>query len=177
MGVGIYVVLQTLLGPGYQSADTAKILSPGVSKFLIGSSAYLIPILYVLGPVNGALHIKATSNAVVRAFESGVVALFATALVITSAFGFMTKTYVFTADTAFTLLKESQAFMAFFSLSKVLTYLAAHMQAIVVSGILFGIYRAFFADIVSAAVMGAVSAIAKRMKKATVHEDHDDHGG
>ncbi|MFZ3232683.1 MAG: hypothetical protein WA194_04060 [Patescibacteria group bacterium] len=114
VGVGIYVVLQTLLGPGYQSADTAKVLSPGVSKFLIGSSAYLIPILYVLGPVNGALHIKATSNAVVRAFESGVVALFATALVITSAFGFMTKTYVFTADTAFTLLKESQTFMAFF---------------------------------------------------------------
>ncbi len=70
VGVGIYVVLQTLLGPGYQSADTAKILSPGVSKFLIGSSAYLIPILYVLGPVNGALHIKATSNPVARAFES-----------------------------------------------------------------------------------------------------------
>lgn len=130
-------MLQTLLGPGHQSADTAKILSPGVSKFLIGSSAYLIPILYVLGPVNGALHIKATSNPVARAFESGAVAIFATVLVITSAFGFMSKTYVFTADTAFTLLKESASFMAFFGTSKALTYLAAHMQAIVVSAILF----------------------------------------
>ncbi len=84
----------------------------------------------------------------------------------------MSKTYVFTADTAFTLLKETPSFMAFFASSKALTYLAAHMQAIVVSAVLFGIYRAFFADIVSAAVVAAVAAIMKRAKKASVHEDH-----
>lgn len=181
--MGIYVVLQTLLGPAYQTPETAKFLSPGVTKFLIGSSAYLVPILFFLGPINGALRIKGASHPAIRAVESGVVAIFAAALVVSAGFGFMSKTYVFTADTAFTLLKESAPFMAFVSMSKALTYLSVHMQVVVVSAILFGIYKAFFADIVSAAVMGAVSAIARRAKKGSAHEEahddhgHDDHGG
>ena len=77
----------------------------------------------------------------------------------------MSQTYVFTADTAFTLLKDSADFTAFVSASKALSYLSAHMQAIVVSAVLFAIYKAFFSEIVSAAVAGAVSAIMKRMKK------------
>ncbi len=70
MGIGIYVVLQTLLGPAYISPETAKVLNPSVSTFLIGSSAYLIPILFFLGPINGGLNVKGAGNAVMRAFES-----------------------------------------------------------------------------------------------------------
>ncbi len=70
VGIGIYVVLQTLLGPAYISPETAKVLNPSVSTFLIGSSAYLIPILFFLGPINGGLNVKGADNAVMRAFES-----------------------------------------------------------------------------------------------------------
>ncbi|MDQ1344017.1 MAG: hypothetical protein QG650_737 [Patescibacteria group bacterium] len=180
VGVGIYIVLQTLLGPTYQTAETAKVLSPGISQFLIGSSAYLIPILFFLGPINGGLQVKGMSNPVLRGLESGTVAVFAVALVCASAFGFMSKTYVFTVDTAFTLLKDSAGFSAFVAASKAFSYLIAHLQTVVLSAILFAIYRAFFAEIVTAAGLGVIKAVFKRGGGKgggkDDHAGHDDHG-
>lgn len=139
-------------------------LSPSVSTFLIGSSAYLIPILFFLGPINGGLNVKGAENPLIRTLESGFVAVFAMAVIITSGFGFMAQSYVFTADTAFTLLRDSPGFTAFVAGSKALTFLASHMQSVVVSAVLFGIYKAFFAEIVGATVAAVFSTLLKRMK-------------
>lgn len=157
-------------------------LGPGLSKFLVDSAAYLIPILTVLGPVNGNLGVKGASNRFLRAVESGLAGVAAFALTVACAFGFASKAYVFTADTAYSLLRDSAAVTGFVSESRILGYLSAHLQAIVVFSILYAVYKALFGDIVGAAVAGAFSALVKRLKKGASedgggHGGHEDHGG
>ena len=69
VGIGIYVVLQTLLSPAYQGPETSRLIGPTATKFLIATSAYLIPILFFLSPINGKLKIEVSGNKAVRAFE------------------------------------------------------------------------------------------------------------
>ncbi len=52
IGLAIYLMLTVLLSPTYQTPETAKIISPLIAKFLIGSSTYLIFILFILTPIS-----------------------------------------------------------------------------------------------------------------------------
>ncbi len=65
IGIGIYVVLQTLLSPAMQTPETAKVFSPGISNFLVESSGYLIFILAALTCFSGSIKIG-SSNRLVR---------------------------------------------------------------------------------------------------------------
>ena len=53
IGLAIYLMLTVLLSSAYQTPETIKIISPGISSFMIGSSAYLIFILMILTPLSG----------------------------------------------------------------------------------------------------------------------------
>ncbi len=194
IGIGIYIVLQTLLSPSYQTADTSKIIGPAVSKFLIASAGYLIFILAVLTPINASIRIRGAKNAALRFMESMAVGSGTLALLAAVTIGFMNRTYVFTADTAFTLLKNSVGFVELLSVSKILLWIASHLQSIVLFSVLFAIYRAFFSDIVTAAVAAILSSALKRKEgerseeteepqDQSGHEEafedhsvHDDHG-
>lgn len=52
VGLAIYLMLTVLLSPTYQTPETIKILSPQFSQFLIGSSTYLIFVLFILTPIS-----------------------------------------------------------------------------------------------------------------------------
>ena len=51
-GLAIYLTLSALLAPNYQTPETAQFISPEIAKFFIGSSAYLIFILFILTPIS-----------------------------------------------------------------------------------------------------------------------------
>ncbi len=74
----------------------------------------------------------------------------------------MRKAYVFTADTAFVLLGSSAAVSNAFATSKALSWIAGHVQSIVLFSVLFAIYRAFFAEIVAAMLSTLVRTVFKK---------------
>jgi hypothetical protein len=160
IGIGIYVVLQTLLAPAYQTAG--GLFGPKVSEFLTGSSAYLIPILFLLSVVNAPIRLPTASNPALRFGESFLVAAWSLALVVAVALGFSARTYVFTADTAFTLLSKSQPVSDFLSQSKAVAEISTYLREIVLVSILFAIYKAFFSEIVSGMVGGLLKSAFKR---------------
>ncbi|MDP2104197.1 MAG: hypothetical protein Q8K26_04735, partial [Candidatus Gracilibacteria bacterium] len=50
LGIGIFVLLSTLLSPQYQTPETLSLISDTFAKIIIGSSVYLIFILAILVP-------------------------------------------------------------------------------------------------------------------------------
>lgn len=161
IGIAIYVVLRTLLSPDLQTPETAKVFSPGISNFLIQSSGYLVFILAILTALSGSMKLGSEKK-LVRGLESFFAAGLSFALLIAVGAGFMKKAYVFTADTAFTLLAEASWMTGLFAASKILTWIADHVQAIVLFSVLFAIYRAFFAEIVWALLSTLVKTAFKK---------------
>lgn len=76
VGLAVYLMLTVLLSPVYQTPETTKIFSPQISQFLIGSSAYLMFILFLLTPISGGIRMPETQVKILRFLELGVVALF-----------------------------------------------------------------------------------------------------
>lgn len=88
-------MLTVLLSPGYQTPETAKIISPSLSKFLTGSSVYLIFILFLLTPISGSIRFPETKSKILRYIELTGVSLFVISLFSCLIVGFALKTYVF----------------------------------------------------------------------------------
>lgn len=76
VGLAIYLMLTVLLSPIYQTPDTTKIFSPKTSQFLIGSSVYLMFILFLLTPISGGIRFPETRNLLLRLVERAVIAAF-----------------------------------------------------------------------------------------------------
>lgn len=76
VGLAIYLMLTVLLSPIYQTPDTTKIFSPKISQFLIGSSVYLMFILFLLTPISGGIRFPETRNILLRFIERAVIAAF-----------------------------------------------------------------------------------------------------
>lgn len=178
VGLAIYLMLTVLLSPAYQTPETAKIFSPGFSKFLIGSSTYLIFILFLLTPISGGVRFPETKTKWVRLIELGVMAGFVWALFFAILIGFASKTYVFGVETAFRTIQKMETYQELMS-GVVLSHIAVNIQPIVLFGVLFLLYKMLFSDFIGVMLLTVwYWILSLRNNGATAHGGgHDDHGG
>ena len=137
-------------------------LGTGVSEFLVSSAGCLVFVLFVLSGMSASIPVEGSDNRIVRAFETILVSVLSFVLMAAVTIGFANRTYVFTADTAVILLKKSAAVAAYFSTSKLVSSLSAHLQAIVLFSVLFAVFRAFFAEILFAVFRTALKTVFKK---------------
>ena len=76
VGLAIYLMLTVLLSPTYQTPETTKIFSPQISQFLIGTSTYLMFILFILTPISGGIRLPETRIKLFKFLELAAVAIF-----------------------------------------------------------------------------------------------------
>ncbi len=181
VGLAIYLMLTVLLSPQYQTADTAKILSPGFSQFLIGSSAYLIFILMILTPLSGGIRFPQTRFKLLRGIELMGISIVILSLFGALVLGFANKTYIFGIDTGFVLLKKISLYPELIH-GKILGYIVTHIQPLVVFSVLFLLYKILFSEIVGALVLTVwywIMSLRHRSKGGNYDDGagHDDHGG
>jgi hypothetical protein len=152
VGLAIYLMLTVLLSSTYQTPDTIRVLSPGVSKFMIGSSVYLIFILMILTPLSGGIRFPYTNTRLIRVLEhliiSGVLLGFLSALII----GFISRSYVFGVETGFVLLGKTLLYREMIS-GVILWYIAAHLQPFVLFSVIYLLYKLLFSEIIGAILL------------------------
>ncbi len=116
---------------------------------MIGSSAYLIFILFILTPLSGGIRIPQADHSVLRIFEhlflNSHKILFFGALLI----GFATKTYIFGINTGFVFLTKLTIWSELLR-GDVFGYISRYIQPIVLSSVLFLLYKILFSEIVGA---------------------------
>ena len=70
LGIGIFVLLSTLLSPQYQTPEIRELISEGFAKVIVGSSVYLIFILSILVPMNGNLALTYPQKSLTRIIQT-----------------------------------------------------------------------------------------------------------
>lgn len=180
VGLAIYLMLTVLLSPAYQTPETIKIFSPQFSQFLIGSSTYLIFVLFVLTPVSGGIPFPETRIKPIRYLELAAVAAFVWILFLALVLGFASKTYVFGVDTAFVMIKKIDFYddlLAGVIFSKIFT----NLQPIVLFGVMFLLFKILFSDILGVLLLSVwnwLMSLKKRgAEKSGSGGGHTDHGG
>jgi hypothetical protein len=88
IGIGIYIVLQTLLSSAYQTPATIRFFGPKVSEFIVDSAAYLIFILSLLSAANGPMQVRTSENPGLRFLESFFISAGTCVLITATALGF-----------------------------------------------------------------------------------------
>jgi hypothetical protein len=190
VGLAIYLMLTVLLSPMYQTPETAKIISPGTSKFLIGSSTYLIFILFILTPIAGGIPFPETKLKFVKYLELAAVAAFVWVFFFALLLGFASKTYIFNVDTAFVGIAKLGFYQELLA-GKIFSKISMYLQPIVLLGVLFLIYKALLSELIGvilASVWKWLMSLRNKGKKddgkaaAGGHDEHaagghDDHGG
>ncbi len=175
VGLAIYLMLTVLLAPQYQTADTVKFFSPGVSNFLVGSSVYLIFILMILTPISGGIKIPYPKNLILRIASHFLLAIallvFMTALVM----GFASKTYIFGIDTGFTLLGKTDLYHSL-QATKIMGWIGRHIQPIVLFGVFFMLYKLLFAEMVATLMVALIAWLKSLKDKNASSNAHEDHG-
>ena len=187
VGLAIFIMLSVLLSPAYQTPETAKIFSPEFSGFLVRSSAYLIFILFLLTPISGGIRFPQTSAKILRIIEHIIISFFVGVLLIALVIGFVSKTYVFSVETGFILLKKFEVFRQILS-GIIFQEIAGNVQPIVLFGVLFLLYKLLFSEIVQTLLMafwGWLVSLRKKWGGSTapaseehfdeMHDEFDDH--
>ncbi|MFZ4461837.1 MAG: hypothetical protein ACOYN2_04935 [Patescibacteria group bacterium] len=167
-------MLSVLLSSQYQTVDTVKFFSPGVSNFLIGSSAYLIFILMILTPISGGIKVPHPRHIALKILAHlGVsigLIIFITALIL----GFIKKTYIFGVDTGFTLIGKTLIYQSLLA-TKIIGWIASHLQPIILFGVMFMLYKLLFAEMLGT-LMSALIVWLKSLKDKNASAGHDSHG-
>lgn len=162
LGIGIFVLLSTLLSPQYQTPETLSLISDTFAKIIIGSSVYLIFILAILVPMNGDLSISYPSSPPARFIQTlliwvGLFFFFAAVIL-----GLVERSYIFMGTESAFLLFKKMAFYSEFQSSHFAAFVISHLPSIVILGVGFIIYKLLFADIVYMLVLSVIASIKKR---------------
>lgn len=176
LGIGIFVLLSTLLSPQYQTPETLSLISNTFAKTIIGSSVYLIFILMVLVPMNGNLAISYPKTPLGKTLQIPLLAVFLFCFFFATVIGLAEHSYIFVStDSAFTLLK-STVFYADFQSSKFFLFVFSHLPTTIILGIGFIIYKLLFADIIHPIILSLLASL-KKGRSGGGHEHMEDHGG
>lgn len=176
VGLAIYLMLTVLLSPAYQTPETAKIFSPGFSKFLIGSSTYLIFILFLLTPISGGVRFPETKTKWIRLIEHAIMSVFVWVLFFAIFIGFASKTYVFGVETAFRTIQKIEVYHEFMA-GVIFSHIAVNIQPIILFGVLFLLYKMLFSDFLGVMILTVwYWVLSLRNKGAANNGGHDDHG-
>ncbi len=177
IGLAIYLMLTVLLSPTYQTPETAKIISPLIAKFLIGSSTYLIFILFILTPISWGIPFPETKVKFFKFLEHAAVAAFIWVFFFALVLGFASKTYIFNVDTAFGMIKNFWFYPQLLQ-GVIFSKISMYLQPIVLFGVLFLIFKMLFSDVIGV-ILGSIWKWLLSLKKRGQKEDggHDDHGG
>lgn len=76
LGIGIFVLISTLLSPQYQTPETLSIISATLAKMMIGSSMYLIFILAILVPTSGGVSVTLPKTPLGKIFQTFLISVY-----------------------------------------------------------------------------------------------------
>jgi hypothetical protein len=152
VGLAIYLMLTVLLSSAYQTPETIRIISPAVSSFMIGSSAYLIFILMILTPLSGGIRFPYTNTRLLRIVEHLIIAVVLIAFFCALVIGFIGRNYVFGIETGFVLLGKTLIYREMIS-GVILGYIAQHLQPFVLFSVIYLLYKILFSEIIGAVVL------------------------
>jgi hypothetical protein len=152
VGLAIYLMLTVLLSKAYQTPDTIRVISPAVSSFMIGSSAYLIFILMILTPLSGGIRFPYTNTRLLRIFEHLIIAAVLIAFFCALIIGFVGRSYVFGIETGLVLLGKTLIYREMIS-GVILGYIAQHVQPFVLFSVIYLLYKILFSEIIGAVVL------------------------
>lgn len=177
LGIGIFVLLSTLLSPQYQTPETLSLISDTFAKIIIGSSVYLIFILAILVPMNGDLSISYPSSSPARFIQTFLISIglffFFAAVVL----GLVERSYIFMGTESAFLLFKKMTFYSEFQSSHFAVFVISHLPSIIILGVGFIIYKLLFADIVYLLILSAIASIKRRSGGNNGWQQHYDEGG
>ncbi|OIO75621.1 hypothetical protein AUJ87_04470 [Candidatus Gracilibacteria bacterium CG1_02_38_174] len=174
LGMGIFVLISTILSPEFQTPETLSLISDTFAKVLIGSSVYLIFILALLVPMNGGINVSLPKSALGMIFQTLILSFILVLFLLAVFLGLVDKSYIFLhTDSAFILMNKFASFSELQS-SLLFVFVSSHLPTIIILSIGFIIYKMLFADIVNTTMAGLIENIKK--KKVTSGGDHHDRG-
>ena len=155
-GIAIFIVLQVLFFWYTWDLSSGAIMDPGMAKFIVGSSIYLIFVLSILAPVNGVVQLEGGSkNRIINILQTIFLSLFLTIFYTAIIIWLAEKAYIFRLDSALSLLKRLDFWWQMSNTSMIYGMLYKNITWIIVAGVGFVIYKLVLGDIVMT-VLGAL---------------------
>lgn len=170
LGLGIYILLATLMSSDSWT-HTGYVFSEHASTLVVGSSIYLIPLLSLLVPLNGAVRISVARNPYIRTAVGIPMIVLLILFFLAIMTGFSERVGIFDQKNAFSLFADT-SWYAVYKAATIHDIVLVYLQPIVVVGTLATIYKFLFSEIIHALAASLVENIRKKRHADAPADQH-----